>query len=198
MNRVVSVVIVGFVLAGCTGGGPAERGGESSTATAAIATEELSRDQQRQQQVALAARDELFQALSQRLAEVLADAGPAAAISVCKSDAPRLATEIGQQYGVAIGRTSHRLRNPQNAPPAWARPLVEREVAEASFVPLPEKALGVLLPIRLKSNCLLCHGPREQIVPQVQEALAEEYPQDQATGFAEDELRGWFWVEVRT
>ena len=29
-----------------------------------------------------------------------------------------------------------------------------------------------------------------------QAVLAKEYPADQATGFKENDLRGWFWVEV--
>ena len=27
-------------------------------------------------------------------------------------------------------------------------------------------------------------------------AIAADYPQDRATGYGPDELRGWFWVEV--
>jgi hypothetical protein len=30
----------------------------------------------------------------------------------------------------------------------------------------------------------------------VKEALAEHYPEDQATGFQEGDLRGWFCIEV--
>ena len=32
--------------------------------------------------------------------------------------------------------------------------------------------------------------------PEVQHALKESYPVDRAVGFAEGEVRGWFWVEL--
>jgi hypothetical protein len=41
----------------------------------------------------------------------------------------------------------------------------------------------------------MCHGPSESLAPDIKEKLATLYPQDQATGFSEGELRGWFWVE---
>ena len=50
--------------------------------------------------------------------------------------------------------------------------------------------------IRLKAQCLKCHGPKEQILPEVRDALARDYPKDQATGFQEGDLRGWFWLSV--
>jgi hypothetical protein len=48
----------------------------------------------------------------------------------------------------------------------------------------------VVLPIRLKAQCLTCHGPTESIPEPVRVALRELYPQDEATGFAENDLRG--------
>lgn len=151
---------------------------------------------QDQQQVAVAARDAMFGRLSAKLMEVLGASGPVAAIEVCREHAPRIAAETGQRFGVAIGRTSFRLRNAKNAPPEWARTLVESRVAEPQFVPLPDGQLGAFLPIRLKAECLLCHGPPDQILPEIQNALKTHYPEDQATGFETGDLRGWFWVTV--
>ena len=55
--------------------------------------------------------------------------------------------------------------------------------------------LGVLTPIQMASSCLTCHGGPEDLGEGVADALAKHYPEDAATGFAEGELRGWFWVE---
>jgi len=44
--------------------------------------------------------------------------------------------------------------------------------------------------------CVVCHGDPAQIPDAVLAALAARYPDDRATGFAEGDLRGWFWVEV--
>ncbi|HPM85149.1 MAG TPA: DUF3365 domain-containing protein [Candidatus Anammoximicrobium sp.] len=149
-----------------------------------------------QQQVALAARDAMSGRLLNKLTEVLGASGPVAAIEVCRQQAPQIAAETGQDLGVAIGRTSFRLRNPKNTPPEWARPLVEARPADPQFIALPDGRLGALLPIRLKAECLLCHGPRDQILPDIQTALETNYPEDQATGFQAGDLRGWFWVTV--
>ncbi len=125
---------------------------------------------------------------------LMADGGPAGAIAVCSEAAPRVTEQVGHDQGVRIGRTSFKVRNPKNKPPKWAEPLVEKRVAEASSVDLPGGGHGVLLPIRLKRICLGCHGPVEQIAEPVRAAIERAYPDDQATGFHEDELRGWFWV----
>jgi hypothetical protein len=156
----------------------------------------MSELQSRQHEAALAARDDLFGQLSGRLMEALADGGPAAAIPVCKTEAPRLAAEVGRNRGLEIGRTSHRLRNPRNAPPDWAEQFVEAELSEPRFVALENQRLGALLPIHLKTPCLMCHGLQDTLPPGVADALRAEYPTDQATGFQEGDLRGWFWVVV--
>jgi hypothetical protein len=152
--------------------------------------------QEEQRAIALAARDALFQQLLERLMETLATSGPAAAIEVCQQQAPQIAADVSQQYGIDIGRTSHRLRNPKNKPPEWARPLVDSQTAEPQFLALQDGRLGALLPIHLKAQCLMCHGPEDQILPDVKDALSRAYPKDQATGFQEGDLRGWFWVSV--
>lgn len=146
---------------------------------------------------ATAARDALFNTLMERLVAALQEGGPAAAIGVCKDAAPALAKEVGGARGLTIGRTAYRLRNPRNTPPAWAVPYVGAQRAEP--VVLRDEsggALAALFPIQLKSECLQCHGAPEDIQPDVREAIRKAYPRDNATGFKEGELRGWFHVTV--
>ncbi len=157
-------------------------------------SQQVGTDQQRE--LARAAQKDLFEQLSGRLLAVLSDGGPVQAIEVCSREALELTQRVGQQRSVRLGRTSFRLRNAENAPPAWAADLVRRRVVDPQFVELPEGALGALLPIHLKETCLVCHGPKDQIPDDVRRALAEHYPADQATGFELDALRGWFWIEV--
>ena len=107
--------------------------------------------------------------------------------------------EVGAERKVEIGRTSDRLRNPGNAPPAWARSAVERLAGRpaAEVGPLAVDLgdrVGVLLPIAVKSACLGCHGPAAGLSPKVKEALAAAYPADRATGYAEGDARGFTWV----
>jgi hypothetical protein len=142
------------------------------------------------------------QALQSRLAAALAQGGPTAAIDVCASEAPRIGAEAAAAGGVKMGRTSDRLRNPANAPPAWARTLVQLSAGEkAADVPGVAVdlggSLGVLLPIAVRPACLGCHGSPASMSPKVKDALALRYPADRAVGYAEGDFRGYLWVEVR-
>ena len=145
---------------------------------------------------AIAAKEALVGRLSEKLVLAMSTKGPAAAIEVCSKEATKIAKSVGKKHGVRIGRTSLKLRNPKNEPPAWVKPLIEDAPAEPQVVDLPEGHTGVLLPIKLQAKCLSCHGPTDQIPDAILSQLAVHYPNDQATGFQADDLRGWFWVEV--
>jgi hypothetical protein len=43
--------------------------------------------------------------------------------------------------------------------------------------------------------CLKCHGGADDIDEATKAALAEKYPDDQATGYGDSQLRGMFVVE---
>lgn len=137
-------------------------------------------------------KSRLMAALTEALGE-----GPGAAVAACRVEAPRIAAELSGD-GLRVGRTSHRLRNPANAPAPWMRPLLQRYVegedAPHLTVELDGGALGYAEPIRTQPLCLDCHGT--ELPEPVRTQLAELYPQDRATGFAEGELRGLFWAVV--
>jgi hypothetical protein len=143
----------------------------------------------------LAAKEMLFQKLSGRLMEAMSQSGPAGAIRVCQVEAKAIASDVGKEANVSIGRTGVRLRNASNTPPAWAQKLVADKTETPVFVKLSNDHAAALLPIKLQAQCLMCHGPSEQLALDVKAELAKLYPQDHATGFCEGELRGWFWVE---
>ncbi len=149
-----------------------------------------------QQDRMLAAKEALFKKLSARLMEVMTSQGPAAAILVCQKEAPKIAVEVSEEHGLQIGRTGVRLRNPNNAAPQWAIALTQAGTDTPTFATLNNGHAAALLPIKLQTQCLVCHGPKQTIAPVIQEQLSKLYPDDQATGFEEGELRGWFWVEL--
>ncbi len=135
-------------------------------------------------------------ALMSALVSGLAD-GPVNAIGVCRMQAPLLAASAGGA-GVRIGRTSHRLRNPANRPPAWTRPLLDAWAGDPAAagprgVQLANGGSGYVEPIFVQPMCLACHG--ETLQPAVAARLRELYPDDQATGYQADDFRGVFWVE---
>jgi Protein of unknown function (DUF3365) len=135
------------------------------------------------------------------LNDALSRGGPGSAISFCHLDATFLAQKVGKTEGIAVGRTSDRLRNPTNAPKAWAADLVKANAGrqarsvEGFAVDLGDK-VGVLRPIAERQMCAGCHGPAAALSPAVKSTLTDLYPVDRAVGFKEGEIRGWFWVEM--
>jgi hypothetical protein len=141
-------------------------------------------------------------ALQARLVAALAQGGAPAAVDVCATEAAGIARDQAASSGVRLGRTSDRLRNAANAPPAWARTFVLLSAGEKAkdVAPLAVDLgaeVGVLLPIAVRQACLGCHGPAAGIAPKVKETLAARYPRDQATGYADGDFRGFLWVEAR-
>jgi hypothetical protein len=145
--------------------------------------------------------------LRSALQERLQAGGPVGAIEFCRSEAPRIATEVAAAHGVRMGRTSERVRNPANAATDWQRPVLDQfaDAVAAGEAPaaqravlredLPEGvALRMMRGIGVEPPCTLCHGTATQ--PEVAAAVAQHYPDDRATGYAVGELRGAFWVEV--
>lgn len=148
---------------------------------------------------ARAALAPLKNGLRAALQEALAE-GPEHAIRVCRVEAPAIAAAASRE-GVRVGRTSHRLRNPANAPEPWMEPLLEHYVSqpedrEPRLRDLGDGRFGYVEPIDTQAPCLTCHGA--VIAPEVAARLAELYPEDRATGFAVGELRGLFWAVVES
>jgi hypothetical protein len=138
------------------------------------------------------------QDLQAALQSGMASGGPAGAIDVCRLEAPALAAAAARP-GVRIGRSSHRVRNPDNAPAPWLEPLLAQYVAGTASAPqlveLGADYYGYVEPIVTQPLCLACHG--SELAPEVVGQLAELYPDDRATGFVAGEFRGLFWVAFR-
>jgi hypothetical protein len=137
------------------------------------------------------------------LERAIAEKGPVAAIEVCRGEAPRIAARLSGQYGATVSRTALKVRNPGNAPQPWQRAGLEsfqRRLAEGAnadslehFELQPNGGARYLKAIVTAPSCALCHG--ESLSPEIQDALQERYPQDQATGFKPGDLRGAFSIE---
>jgi hypothetical protein len=132
------------------------------------------------------------------LTSALQEGGHENAIAVCREKAPLIARELSVG-GIRMGRTSHRLRNPDNAPEPWMEPLLEAYLEDPQnpvprAVRLDDATIGYVEPIYTLSFCLSCHGP--SIEPALQQKILSLYPEDRATGFRMNDLRGLFWVTM--
>ncbi len=140
-------------------------------------------------------------ALQTALKEGLAK-GPVDAVDACRIRAPAIAREASgttpDGEAVAVGRTSHKLRNPANAPRDWVRPLLAAYLGQPAdrtprVVELGDGGWGYVQPIVMQPLCLTCHG--EAIAEPLRTRINSLYPGDGATGFTDGEFRGLFWAE---
>ena len=139
--------------------------------------------------------------LQSALKSAMVSGGPVAAISVCRDQAPEIASRLSRQSGAAVGRVSARHRNPLNAARGeQIAVLAEFETVMADEPgSVPEHfALDAsgratyLKAIPTAALCLTCHG--ETLAEPVVSRLAADYPHDLATGYRPGELRGAFSV----
>jgi hypothetical protein len=142
--------------------------------------------------------------LKGELVAALESGGPVEAIAVCNERAPALAAAAAERSGWRVGRTSLKLRNPDNAPDAWESAVLRNFDARAAGGESPKKIefsavvdqqgqrtfrYMKAIPTAEKP-CLACHG--KAITPQVLEQLDSRYPDDRARGYGAGEIRGAF------
>ena len=141
--------------------------------------------------------------LQTELKAAKAERGPGGAVKVCQQLAPQIAAELKEETGWEIRRTALKVRNPKNRPrpqellvlqayaarAARGEALAEMETAQVE-VREGERGVHFMKAIPVQEACLGCHG--SELAPGVAEALRAAYPEDQAVGFAEGDLRGAF------
>lgn len=140
------------------------------------------------------------QHLLQTVKQAMEKGGPAHAVESCQLLAPQITGEHGKAPW-RIGRTALKVRNPNNAPDAWERGVLEEFAKRAQAgEPLQgmhqaEMVAGefrYMQAIPTGEPCLACHG--SAIKPELASLIAQRYPADRAYGFQLGELRGAFSV----
>lgn len=164
----------------------------------AVADEAKLMDEARQVATALPPK------LIARLQDEIAKSGADGAIPVCKDMAPQIARELSAQSGWKIKRVTLKPRNAQRATPdAWERAALEEFDQRAAAGENPaqlEKGVVVeeggtrtyryVKALPVQPLCLSCHGPADRIASSIRARLAEQYPDDRATGYSEGQIRG--------
>lgn len=146
---------------------------------------------------------EFFTALKGELQAAITEGGPVKAIAVCKERAPAIARALAAETGWDVARTSLKVRNPDNAPDAWERQVLQEfekrkaageDVETMAFAEEVEtdggKRYRFMKAIPTSALCLTCHG--ETLDPALAAAIDAAYPVDQARGFALGDIRGAF------
>jgi len=141
--------------------------------------------------------------LKGELQQAMKSGGPVNAIGVCQEVAPGIASDISEETGWEVYRTSLKPRNV--APDNWETAVLEsfdrrRELGESpkkmEFHEVVEKdgepKLRYMKALGTAPVCLTCHGT--DIPADVQAKLDELYPNDKATGYKAGEIRGAFSI----
>ena len=153
-----------------------------------------------------------FNELKAELTKGMKAGGPVAAISVCKSLAPGIAEKHSTNSGWEVGRTSLKLRNPDNAPDSWEIEVLQQfeerrakgegpdtlayaEIVEEDDGKYYRFMKGIVMPPMEKLPCLKCHG--ENIDPKTAATLDQLYPQDKARGYKVGQVRGAFTLKKK-
>ncbi len=133
--------------------------------------------------------------------------GPVKAIEVCNIMAPAVAADLATKYGVELGRTSLKPRNPDNGPDAWEKSvLIKFEARKAAGEDLkkmlyteivmeddrPYFRMMKAIPTA-QEPCLLCHGDR--LESDIVSRLNSLYPDDRARGYQAGDIRGAFTLK---
>jgi hypothetical protein len=174
---------------------------------------ELSEPQEKKMlEVGKAATDDLAKQLSNRLSAAVSEGGPVAGVRICSEVAQDLTAEVsGSHPIISVRRIGVRTRNKKNLPDEQDLKALEKlqslitSPAEmpAPFLVADEKSKSDELiyryyrPIPTAAQCVLCHGSKDAMPPDLRMVLDKIYPDDGATGFSMGELRGAFVVTIK-
>lgn len=147
-----------------------------------------------------------FTALSTKLQSALQEGGVAHAIEYCQLNAFPLVDSLSAVHGAEIRRTSLLVRNPKDAPTAVERAVLETYAAqnaageqlEPMVQALENQEVVFFAPIRTNAFCLQCHGvPGATLQLADYELIKEYYPNDEAIGYQDGDLRGMWSIRFR-
>ena len=153
------------------------------------------------------AADALGAELMRTLLQEMADGGPMGAVKICSEKAQAIAAAHSTD-GLTVRRVSLKARNPKDIPDDYERRVLEKlEAGLRAGEDLPAESveevvedgsrrLRYMRPLVIRKPCLRCHGDPETIDPEVRRLIAERYPDDQAVGYREGDLRGAVSVVV--
>lgn len=150
------------------------------------------------------AATQLQQRLGNLLMSTIKTQGHVAAIAVCNEQAPEIAKAVSSELDLAVGRTSLKVRNPDNtATPRQAEVLREfewqwqqtqQQVPDTQFKNEKGKTVWMKA-IVMQPQCVACHGTA--VSGELKQAIDSKYPNDQATGFEVGDIRGAFVISER-
>jgi hypothetical protein len=147
-----------------------------------------------------------FSALSSRLQAAMKEGGVPQAIAYCNLNAYPLTDSLAKANQAEIRRTSLLTRNPENAPNMAEKVMLDEYAAAAGegkelkpqVVLLDDETVAFYAPIKVNAFCLQCHGKLgENLTEENYAIIKENYPDDQAIGYLDGDLRGMWSIKFQ-
>ncbi len=142
--------------------------------------------------------------LGKNLMTAIARKGTAGAVDFCNIQAIPITDSLSNHLGVKIKRATDQPRNPDNMADEQEMAyitkakldLLQGREIKPKLVKNDSLAIGYY-PIITNAMCLQCHGQKgSEIAYETLKVLRAKYPNDQATDYSVDQLRGIWVVEM--
>lgn len=139
--------------------------------------------------------------IKNNLLTALGNGGSVYAIGFCNTNAIHLTDSMAMELNVQLQRVSDKVRNPMNqASDDQQKFIQEQQLNLNQGLPVNSKLnehegkMVGYYPILTNAMCLQCHGTKgETMTAETYQKIMELYPNDSATGYVSDQVRG-LWV----
>lgn len=149
------------------------------------------------------------QTLGKNLTGAIMEGGTEHALTFCNVQAMPLTDSMSQVHNATITRVSDKPRNPNNVANAKELEQIQHYkalVAEGKTgkeiqpnVEIKGDKVHFYYPILTNEMCLQCHGVKNDVIkPETLAMLSELYPEDKATGYQDNEVRGIWSIIFET
>lgn len=136
--------------------------------------------------------------LGKNLIGAIQNKGTVEAITFCNEKAYPLTDSMAVAHNASIKRVSDKPRNQINTANTdelehikTFKKVIENNEEPSAIVKESDNTIHVYYPITTNAMCLQCHGkPNEDIQKQTLKKLLDLYPNDKATGYGLNEVRG--------
>lgn len=141
--------------------------------------------------------------LLSNVSKAIQQGGSLYAVEFCNLQASGLVDSLNAEFNCKISRVTNKNRNPENHLDTssdkqmwdYFTGIQQKEELHDTLI-LVKKNMVYYKPIlTAMPACLQCHGPAEKIEPETWKKIQTLYPEDKATGYALNELRGMWKIE---
>jgi cytochrome c553 len=141
-------------------------------------------------------------ALGKNLMKAINDGGSAYAVQFCNTRALPITDSMATELGVHIRRVSDKPRNAGNQANEKEMEIIRKmkmSLAETGNAHGQYDSISRIgyYPIMTNALCTQCHGTEQDINEETRQILSKLYPNDKATGYTENQLRGIWVVEEK-